>query len=91
MECQFCEVAHVVGPYVLVILFIVLLSRTVKRFHEQLVQLHRDTVSAFDRHASSYERVHLDIVKSRSDDAKGFAAKGSSSVAESESAPRKPR
>jgi len=89
MECQFCEVAHVLGPYVLVILFAVVVSRTVKRFHEQLVQLHKDTVSAFDRHASSYERVHLDIIKSRSDDAKGFSAKDSSASAESDSAPRK--
>jgi hypothetical protein len=89
MECQFCEVAHVLGPYVLVILFAVVVARTVKRFHEQLVQLHKDTVSAFDRHASSYERVHFDIIKSRSDDERGFSAKNSSALVESDSAPRK--
>jgi hypothetical protein len=75
MECQFCEVAHVLGPYVLVILFAIVFSRTIKRFHEQIVQLHGRTVDAFERQASSYERVHFDIIKTRKDDAKEFASK----------------
>ena len=69
MECHFCEAIHVLGPYVLVAFFSIFIYRLVKRHQEHLAQLHARTMDVFERQTSVYERVHLDLVAIKKDEA----------------------
>jgi hypothetical protein len=70
MDCQFCNIVHVVGPYVLVAFFAMFLVaffamflyRIIKRHHEALAQIHARTMDVFERQNATYERVHFDLV-----------------------------
>ena len=62
MDCQFCNIVHVLGPYVLVALFAIFLYRIIKRHHEVLAQIHARTMDVFERQNATYERVHFDLV-----------------------------
>lgn len=62
MDCQFCEVVHVVGPYILVAFFAIFLYRVIKRHHELFAQMHARTMDVFERQNATYERVHFDLV-----------------------------
>ena len=62
MECHACEIIHVLGPYVLVAIFMIILCRLVRRHHDQLAQIHARTMDVFERQNATYERVHFDLV-----------------------------
>ena len=68
MDCHFCEVVHVVGPYVLVAFFAIFLYRLIKRHHELFAQMHARTMDVFERQNATYERVHFDLVALKDSD-----------------------
>jgi hypothetical protein len=70
MECQACQIIHVVGPYVLVVFFAFFLYRLIRRHHEHLAQLHARTMDVFERQNATYERVHFDLVAMKKNEAK---------------------
>jgi hypothetical protein len=70
MQCHFCELIHVLGPYALVAFFSVFIYRLVKKHQEDLAQLQFRTLNVFERQTSVYERVHLDLVSSKKDEKK---------------------
>jgi len=87
MECQFCEVIHIVGPYVLVVFFTLFIYRLIKRHQEHVAQLHSRTLDVFERQAAVYEKVHFDLVAIKKNDVKDY----SSSSSDAETTPKKQR
>ena len=73
MECQACEIVHVVGPYVLVVFFALFIYRLIRRHHEHIAQLHARTLDVFDRQNATYERVHFDLVAMKKNETKEVA------------------
>ena len=78
MELFAIEFIRTFGPYALVVLFTVAIYRMVQRHRQEIGFLHSKTMDAFDKQASAYERIHLDIVKRN--DAKDAEARHSESV-----------
>jgi hypothetical protein len=70
MDCQFCNIIQVLGPYALVAIFAIFIARLVKRHHEHLAQLHARMLDVFDRQNATYERVHFDLVAMKRNEVK---------------------
>ena len=87
MECQVCEVVHIVGPYVLVVFFTLFIYRLIKRHQEHVAQLHSRTLDVFEKQQAVYEKVHFDLVAIKKNDVKDYSSQSS----DVETSPKKSR
>ncbi len=70
MQCHFCELIHVLGPYALVAFFSIFIYRLVKKHQDYLAQLHARTLDVFERQTTVYERVQVGLVALKKDETK---------------------